>query len=41
MLPKVQASIEFLEGGGRQAIITDAEHLAAALAGRAGTRITP
>lgn len=41
MLPKVQAGIEFLEGGGRQAIITDAEHLAAALAGRSGTRITP
>jgi carbamate kinase len=41
MLPKVQAAIEFLEGGGRQAIITDAEHLAAALEGRSGTRITP
>ena len=41
MLPKVQAIIEFLEAGGRQAIITDAEHLAAALEGRAGTRVTP
>jgi carbamate kinase len=40
MLPKVQAIIEFLEGGGQQAIITDPEHLAAALAGRAGTRVT-
>ena len=41
MLPKVQAIIEFLEGGGRQAIITDPEHLAAALEGRGGTRVTP
>ena len=41
MLPKVQAIIEFLEGGGRQAIITDPEHIAAALEGRGGTRVTP
>jgi carbamate kinase len=41
MLPKVQAIIEFLEGGGRQAIITDPEHLVAALEGRGGTRVTP
>jgi carbamate kinase len=41
MLPKVQATIEFLEGGGKQAIITDPEHIAAALEGRAGTRVTP
>jgi carbamate kinase len=40
MLPKVQAIIEFLEGGGRQAIITDPEHIAAALEGRGGTRVT-
>jgi carbamate kinase len=40
MLPKVQAIIEFLEGGGRQAIITDPAHLTAALEGRGGTRIT-
>jgi carbamate kinase len=39
MLPKVQAVIEFVEGGGGQAIITDAEHLEAALAGRGGTRV--
>ena len=39
MLPKVQAAIEFLEGGGQQAIITDPEHLAPALAGKAGTRV--
>jgi carbamate kinase len=41
MLPKVQAVVDFLEGGGRQAIITDPEHLAAALQGRAGTSVTP
>jgi len=41
MLPKVQAVIEFLEGGGKQAIITDPEHIAAALEGRGGTRVTP
>jgi carbamate kinase len=41
MLPKVQAVIEFLEGGGKQAIITDPEHVAAALEGRGGTRVMP
>jgi len=41
MLPKVQAVVEFLEGGGREAIITDPEHLAAAMQGKAGTRVTP
>jgi len=41
MLPKVEAIIAFLEGGGRQAIITDSEHVAAALEGRGVTRITP
>jgi carbamate kinase len=40
MLPKVQAVIDFLEAGGRQAIITDPEHLATALEGRGGTRVT-
>jgi carbamate kinase len=40
MLPKMQAAIEFVEGGGREAIITDTAHLTAALAGHAGTRIT-
>jgi carbamate kinase len=41
MLPKIHAVIDFLEGGGRTAIITDPEHLAEALKGRAGTRIEP
>jgi carbamate kinase len=40
MLPKIQAVVDFLEGGGRQAIITDPEHLAAAIAGKAGTSVT-
>lgn len=39
MLPKVQAVVEFLEGGGKEAIITDPEHLAAAIKGQAGTRV--
>lgn len=41
MGPKVGAVIEFLEGGGAEGIITDAQHLAPALAGKAGTRIVP
>lgn len=40
MLPKVQAVVDFLEGGGQEAIITDPEHLTAALRGEAGTRVT-
>jgi len=39
MLPKVQAIVQFLEGGGREGLITDPAHLAAALGGGAGTRI--
>jgi carbamate kinase len=41
MLPKVQAVVAFLEGGGREALITDPAHLAAALRGETGTRIVP
>jgi carbamate kinase len=41
MLPKVQAVIEFLESGGKQAIITDPENIAAALEGRGGTQVSP
>jgi carbamate kinase len=37
MLPKVKAVVAFLEGGGKRAIITDPEHLRAALRGEAGT----
>jgi carbamate kinase len=41
MGPKIQAAIEYLEGGGVEAVITDPPHLAAALEGKAGTRIVP
>jgi len=40
MLPKVQACIQFLEQGGREALITCPEALPAALAGKTGTRVT-
>lgn len=40
MGPKVAAALSFLGRGGSEVIITDPEHLAAALDGEAGTRIT-
>ena len=40
MGPKIQAAIEFLEAGGSSAVVTDLEHLVAAVDGKAGTRIT-
>jgi carbamate kinase len=39
MKPKIEAVIEFLENGGREALITDPEHLVAAIRGEAGTWI--
>jgi carbamate kinase len=39
MGPKVEAAVQFLEGGGEQVIITSLERAAGALEGRAGTRI--
>jgi carbamate kinase len=39
MGPKVLAAITYLRRGGKDAIITDAEHLLAAIEGRAGTHI--
>ena len=39
MRPKVESVVRYLENGGQQAIITDPEHIEAALAGDAGTRI--
>ena len=39
MKPKIEAVIEFLEGGGQEAIITDPAHLVDAVEGKAGTRI--
>lgn len=41
MGPKVAAASEFVAAGGSRAIITSMERLGEALAGRAGTRITP
>lgn len=40
MLPKIQAVVSFLEKGGKKAIITDPEHIKAAVAGETGTHIT-
>jgi len=39
MAPKIQAVIQFLEGGGSTAIITNPENVERALAGETGTRI--
>jgi carbamate kinase len=41
MLPKVQAIIQFLENGGKKALITDPEHIGEALRGETGTWILP
>jgi carbamate kinase len=41
MAPKMRAVIGFLERGGARAIITDPESVERALAGEAGTQITP
>ena len=40
MGPKIEAALDFLDRGGKEVIITDPEHLAEAMAGKAGTRIT-
>jgi carbamate kinase len=40
MLPKIQAAIRFLEGGGKRAVITSIEAIEDAVARRAGTEIT-
>lgn len=41
MLPKVEACIQFIEGGGHEAFITCPGALGAVFAGRPGTRIVP
>ncbi|MFC1679634.1 carbamate kinase, partial [Elusimicrobiota bacterium] len=41
MLPKVKAVIQFLEDGGKHAVVTDPEHLAEAMAGKTGTHLYP
>ncbi len=40
MGPKIEAVIQFLESGGKEALITSPENLARALKGETGTRIT-
>jgi len=40
MMPKIEAIIEFLEGGGKKAIITSPVNLLRAVKGKAGTTIT-
>jgi len=41
MGPKVESALRFLRAGGREVIISSYEHLCAAVAGKAGTRILP
>ena len=41
MKPKVQAAVDFVEGGGQKAIITSIENVLEAVHGNAGTRIVP
>ena len=40
MGPKIEGAISFIENGGKEAYITSVDNLRAALAGRAGTRVT-
>jgi len=39
MGPKIKAAIQFVDGGGPEALITDCPNIARALAGETGTRI--
>lgn len=39
MGPKIEASLDFLGRGGKEVVITDPEHIMAAVRGKAGTRI--
>jgi carbamate kinase len=41
MGPKIEAALDFLQRGGKEVVITDPDHLANALAGKAGTHILP
>lgn len=41
MLPKIEAMVEFVEATGKEGLITDPEHLAQALEGKAGTHVIP
>ncbi len=39
MGPKIEAAIDYIEGGGKEVLITSANHLKAAMINRSGTRI--
>ena len=41
MAPKMRAVVTFLEGGGREALITNPQNIERAMAGETGTRIVP
>ncbi len=41
MLPKIQAILRFLKGGGKQALITNPENISRALKGETGTWVVP
>lgn len=41
MLPKIRAIIQYIEKGGKKALITDPEHIGDALEGKTGTWILP
>jgi carbamate kinase len=41
MYPKIQAIVDFLESGGKEALVTNPENIERALAGETGTRIVP
>ena len=41
MGPKIQALIEYLEGGGKEGLITNPANIGRALAGETGTRVVP
>jgi carbamate kinase len=40
MAPKIQAILNYLDHGGREAIVTDPDNVELALAGKTGTRFT-
>lgn len=41
MLPKIKAMAQFVKASGRDGLITDLQHLAKAIEGKAGTHILP
>ena len=41
MGPKIEAAIDYLSGGGKEALITSPDGIGRALRGETGTRIVP